>query len=91
MRITGETDRHQGTQAFGKNSAWVIELRRAAARHRESAERFYALSRTCWALADEVVFEEFGRREFEACARLERCANLHAGPESLDLPDGKGD
>lgn len=89
MRMTGDADRYRYTRTYGNKNAWVAELREAAARHRESAERFYALSRSCSAHADEVVFEEFGRREFEACARLERCANLHARSEFSDLTDSQ--
>lgn len=52
----------------------VAEMRRAAARHRERAEKLYALARDCRTHADQVMFEEFGRRELEAYGRLERCA-----------------
>lgn len=61
-----------------KVEARIAQLRKAAARHRERAEEFYALARDCRAHADHIMFEECGRRELEACGRLERCAERNA-------------
>lgn len=64
----------------------LAQLRAAAARHREAAKRFYALARDCRAHADQIMFQEFGRREWEAGLRLELCADQLAEDVGPRIP-----
>lgn len=82
MRTTELSNRDGPGKLSGRHDTRVVEMRKTAARHRERAEEFYALARECLAHADQIVFEEFGRRELEACRHLERCLErrVKAGP-----------
>lgn len=87
---TGHENRGgSGRPVYGSDEARIDELRRVAARHREAARELHALARACRSRADQIMFEEFGRREIDACRRLERCVDRHRATKSSVSP-GRG-
>ena len=81
---------HQGPEkASPIRMTRAAELRRIAARRRKAAEDLFALAHACTAVADRIMFEEFGRRELEAYRRLEHCADLYARASRLHVIEGE--
>lgn len=71
-----------------RDEVWIARLRKEAAYHRKRAEEVCALARESKMVSDQLMLEEFGRREREMAERLLRCAELNEQARASVLADG---